>query len=252
MWNPQTQQVQVVAQHSAPIQTVDVIPDVSCVATGGWDSCFNMWDLRQAAGAKAASISLPGKVYAADVFRMMVVICLSNKKVHIYDCRNTAQPYRVHSPEGLSYQLRRVACFPDGIGFVIGGVEGKCEVAYVQAADQGTNFRFKCHRRQENAFPVNGVSFHPQTSALATVGGDGSCTLWDKTNKTRLNDIVKSGPPLTAVSFSTTGNILAYATGNDWCQGYSSSNPAVGSPSITLYSVQPQDVQPKPKHSGRR
>ena len=254
LWNLQTQQVEPIAQHNAPIKTVNPIPEISCVATGGWDNCFNLWDLRQARGTLASSAALPGKVYAADVKSMMIILCLANRQVLLYDSRNMAQPYRIHNPE-LSYQLRSVACFPDMQGFVTGSVEGKCEVAYLQPADQAKNFRFKCHVIDPVAFPVHRVVFHPiMTDVLATAGGDGAIYTWNLAQRKRVAQLVslQNGAACTALSFSSNGNWLAYAAGYDWTrlqQGLSPGNPCLPPAHVFIKTLDSSHLQ-VPEHGG--
>jgi mRNA export factor len=41
----------------------------------------------------------------------------------------------------LKFQTRTIALFPNSQGYVLGSIEGRCAVQYINDADQSNNFR---------------------------------------------------------------------------------------------------------------
>jgi cell cycle arrest protein BUB3 len=50
-------------------------------------------------------------------------------------------------------------------GVVLGSIEGRVALEYIQADQGDKNFAFKCHRQKDGdkeiIYPVNAVAFHP-------------------------------------------------------------------------------------------
>jgi hypothetical protein len=90
----------------------------------------------------------------------------------------------------------------------------------------------------EHVFPVHGITHHP-TGSFVSAGGDGALTFWSTIGqvlkylpsdalggtpaaKVAQNPVIAT--PLVTVSYSRSGNLVAYASSADWTRG-----PASGS-----------------------
>ena len=197
----------------------------------------------------------------------------AKRPVFVFDLRNpTAPPISKGSP--LSHLTRCIEVFADGKGYLLGSIEGRVAVEYEPeqyvAGNQGQvkrSFTFKCHRidrkpaagaaqptgssRPQDVYPVNAMAVHPGTGTFATTGADGRVCFWDKENKSSLNKLgdVSTGAlvPVTAVSYSGDGALLAFASGYDWHAG----PPAAGEMQtkyptrVMVRQTQEKDAQPK-------
>ena len=102
--------------------------------------------------------------------------------------------------------------------------------------------------------PINVMKFFP-TGTFMTAGADGVYIMWDKDQKSRLQ---KPNPaahlPITAATFNSSGNILAYALGYDWGQGheYFDPNNQQHKPQIMLHRLNEADYQRRNNKPGAR
>lgn len=215
------------------------------LVTGGWDKKLKFWDMKS--GAPVNETQMEERVYSVDSKGSIIGIIMAGNKVSVLDsytltplqgisysrpasgrfARSSGYSAPSYSNTGygiktrLNWQARTIACFNDGSGVAIGGIEGKVDMIAVKPGDKESWFIFKCHRKEKEVFPINKIATHPIYSTLATCGGDGTYSIWDKQTKTR----TKTGGPggrqaITTGCFDRTGKFFAYATGYDWSRGY--------------------------------
>ncbi len=188
------------------------------------------WDTRQATPLK--QLTLPERVYAADVFGPMAVITTADRGIQIYSLDQGPTEYK-KLDSLLKYQHRCISIFADKNrapkGFAIGSIEGRVAIMYVETNNPTVdNFTFKCHRSNpispantQDIFSVNDVAFHPIHNTLATVGSDSRYSFWDKDDRTKL----KTSDPIndqsiTCCAFDSRGQLFAYASSYDWHKGH--------------------------------
>jgi mRNA export factor len=256
-----------IAHHDAPVKTLTWWSDANLLVTGGFDDKMKYWDLRQQ--QPVHTMPCPGKVQCiASRGPTMVMTCLNStvgdvttkSAVYAFDKNSptgnnirsmvddasrsklvfgqTFDPTHL-SPVSLSHQIRCIGMMRGGVGWVLGGSEGRCVVenrADVPVAPQtppleslfkdsvpkrsgpvqhpmSTNFNFKCHRVDEkqgsqtitNAFPCNAASFNERHNTLATCGSDGTYVFWDKDNRQKLKGFPEQKP---GASRATLGNSI--------------------------------------------
>lgn len=228
-WDLGSNQFTQVAQHDAPVKTVHWIkaPNYSCIMTGSWDKTLKFWDTRSP--NPILTITLPERVYCADVMYPMAVVGTAGKGITIYQLENQPSEFKkIESP--LKYQHRTISIFKDKsgapTGFAIGSVEGRVAIQYVNAANPKDNFTFKCHRSNgttngyQDIFAVNDIAFHPVHGTLSTCGSDGKFSFWDKDARTKLKTSEAMEQPITRCAFNHNGQIFAYSVGYDWSKGH--------------------------------
>lgn len=203
--------------HEKPIRCIKWDGTNSAIVTGSFDSTLKYWDLRQP--QPAVVINLPQRCFAMDIAKSLLVVGTAERDVCLIDL---ARPNVIAktSPSPLKWQTRCISCFPNGTGYVIGSIEGRASIQYVEEKRVQESFTFKCHRTDTAAFPLNSIVFHPLYGVLATGGSDGAIHIWNKDTKQRCKSYLNLGSPVTALSFSTNSDILAYALGYDWSKGY--------------------------------
>jgi mRNA export factor len=188
---------------------------------------------------------MPERVYAMDVKDNLLVVGTAGRHVLIYDVSGQPKEFtRKESP--LKFQTRCITCFPDGMGFAIGSIEGRVGIHYVQKVHGKESFAFKCHRQDNNVFSVNAICFHSQFGTFATCGSDGVINFWDKDNKQRLKGFNPVQRTISAANFNTQGNLFAYSSSYDWSKG--SMNVQPGN-EIFIHVVQEDEIRPKGKKS---
>jgi mRNA export factor len=98
------------------------------LVTGSWDKTLKYWDLRQQ--QPVATVQLQERVYTLDVSQTLMVVGTADGHINIVDLANPTTIFKtISSP--LKWQTRVVTCFPDATGFVVGGIEGRCAIHYV-------------------------------------------------------------------------------------------------------------------------
>jgi cell cycle arrest protein BUB3 len=196
----------------------------SLVASAGWDSQFNLWDVRTSGTAPLSSLSLPAKAFCMDydASHNRIVVCTAGRKTCIIDVRGGKVELVLERDSSLKYQTRCVQFFPKGVGLALGSIEGRVAVEFLEdlgiPADR-KKYAFKCHRVGDTVYPVNCINFHPKFGTFATGGCDGTVVLWDGWNKKKLTSLPKFPTSIAALAFNHDGSKLAIASSYTWEEG---------------------------------
>lgn len=218
-FNFQSESESTIGYHASPVRCVEYIPDVNLVATGGWDCFLKFWDPRVADGSRRSPIGnhqLPDKVYTMSVCGDKLIVGTAGRRVFIWDLRNMTH---VERESLLKYQTRCIEAFANRGGYVVGSIEGRVAVEYLDPSPevQKQKYAFKCHRSKDTTtgleiiYPVNAISFHQRFNTFATGGSDGFVSIWDGKNKKRLVQFRRYPTSISSLSFSPDGNRLAIA-----------------------------------------
>ncbi|KAJ0412314.1 hypothetical protein ATCC90586_009504 [Pythium insidiosum] len=237
------QQGQQIAQHDAPIRSIQAVHEAGCVVTGSWDKTVKYWDTRSP--NPMAAVQLTERCYAMDAKHPLLVVATADRNVHVYDMRKPTQVYKTIA-SNLKFQTRTVACFPNATGFAIGSIEGRCAIQHIEDKDKKDDFAFKCHREGADIYPVSSIAFHP-FGTFATTGGDGTFCFWDKDARQKLKAFSKANQAITVGKFNARGDIFAYALSYDWSKGAEHYNPAQQPSVIRLHSVSEAEIKQRKK-----
>ncbi|THC94781.1 hypothetical protein EYZ11_005727 [Aspergillus tanneri] len=182
---------QQVAQHDAPVRAVRMaqIPNSQCpiAVTGSWDHEVKYWDLRQS--TPIGTLQCPERVYAMDIRGSQLLVATAGRHIGLVDLnRPTTFAEALQSP--LKHQTRTVCWIPDGSGYGVGSIEGRCGISYIDESKRYTS------------------------------GSDGTFCFWDKDAHHRLKAFPIVGGSITSTAFNMDGSIFAYGVGYDWSRGY--------------------------------
>lgn len=233
-------------RHDGGVRSVVYSDAAGVLATGGWDAQVCLWDDR-AARPEVARVRAPGKVFAMDAVGTTLVVCTSGRHVNVYDLRSPAQPLQ-RRESSLMHQTRSVACSPDGTNYVVGSIEGRVAVEYLDPSPeaQARRYAFKCHRRDvagvQTLYPVNAVAFHPRYGTFATGGGDGAALVWDGRARKRICRYPAAQTSVAALGFNRDGTLLAVAASYAFEEG-DKPHPA---DAVIIRSCADGEVRPKP------
>lgn len=180
----------------------------------------------------------------------MMVGALASHKIFLVNLADTMRTGKlepcqtVSSP--LKYQTRHVEAFPNGNGYVVTSIEGRCGVKNIDfnnLTDQkhAKDFNFKCHRKESTVFAVHDAAFNFKYDTFMTAGGDGGYYCWDKENRKRLKNRDGCDWPITACAMASNASMCAYAFGYDWARGCQESGKA--STAIYLSPLIEKDVK---------
>lgn len=196
-----------------------------------------------------------------DSSQKLLVVGCAERQIVVIDLNQPQQIFK-NSLSPLKWQTRAISCYPQGNGFAVGSIEGRCGIQYINEQDQTKQgFAFKCHRKMgsntttstirsvsstSQAYPVNAISFHPVYGTFSTAGSDGTFSFWDKDARQRLKSFPELNGSITATAFNKNGSIFAYALGYDWSQGYMGNRPDYPV-QIKLHGTKDDEVKQKKK-----
>lgn len=236
-WDLATGATTIVAAHDGPVCQVCDVEDKKLLATTSWDKTLRYWDVRAPTGSPVGSVPLADRAYAMDVKEPTVVVGLADRKLMVFDVRKPATPYK-EKYSLHKYQTRCVAIWPDRMGYLVGCVDGRVSVDYVQDPEPGASSLFSCHRDKgaRVGYSINAIRFHMPTGMFATAASDGRFGFWDKDRKDRARTrrFEKMSGPVTDIDFASDGRTYAYAVGYDWSKGASGHVPSPDSTYIIL------------------
>jgi len=237
----------ILGYHDDTIRCVEFSADRTLVVTGSWDSTVRVWDPR-IQGTSVGSFQAEEKVYTMSLKDELLVVGTAERKIIAWDVRNMTIPLQKRDSL-LKYQTRCLRVFPNKQGYVLGSIEGRVSVEYLDPNPdvQKRKYAFKCHRTKEGGveciYPVNAISFHEEESTFATGGSDGFVNIWDGFNKKRLCQFHRYPAGIASLAFSPSGNILAIACSYLFEQD----EPPVPMPEDVIFIRNVTDQETKPK-----
>lgn len=102
------------------------------LVTGSWDKTIKYWDLRSPNAV--GSVNVTDRVYTMDIANQALVVGMADRWIEIFNLQKPDTAYKkLQSP--LKWQTRTVSCFPDGSGFAVGSIEGRCAIQYIEDKD---------------------------------------------------------------------------------------------------------------------
>jgi cell cycle arrest protein BUB3 len=158
-----------VASHNGPVSSLAYNVDNSVLLSGSWDGSIFQWDSRQSRVTNIVPVPNSGKVYSISTCKNKIVVATSGRQIAIYDIRNMSCPEQLRESP-LRHQTRIAKCSPDGTSFAIGSIEGRIAIEYfdMNPEVQAAKYAFKCHRRDDLAYPVNFIEYHPIYGTFAS------------------------------------------------------------------------------------
>jgi len=92
----------------------------------------------------------------------LLVVGTAGRRIIAWDVRNMTLPLQQRDSL-LKYQTRCLRVFPNKQGYVLGSIEGRVSVEYLDPSPevQRKKYAFKCHRTKEGGveciYPVNAI-----------------------------------------------------------------------------------------------
>ncbi|EJU02314.1 WD40 repeat-like protein [Dacryopinax primogenitus] len=221
--------------------------------SGSWDATVRAWDVRSPTPQILAAPH-PERVYSMDADKERLVVCMAGRHVRVWDLRmlrertGHKEPAQVRE-SSLKFQVRKVACMPEGEGFASSSVEGRIAIDYYDHSEnaQAKKYAFKCHRTTvdgvENIFPVNALAFHPTYATLLSGGSDASISIWDIGTRKRIKQLPKFRSAVQAIAVSRGGERIAVGCGDGLEEGDKPVNASV------FVRMSGDEAKPKPKTS---
>ncbi|UVC54017.1 hypothetical protein MACJ_003345 [Theileria orientalis] len=249
-----------IARHDQPIMGVHWSPKFKLLMTCGWDGNVRAWDGRQQGPVWSENVG--SKIFASDFKNNVLCVADGLKKLSAWNLENIQNPQnKIVIETSLKLKTKSIAIFPELLGtkgVVCGSIGGRCSVNYFMEQDRKGNFSYKCHRQDQpgrgtQTFPVNAIDFHDKYGTFITGGGDGTFTVWDKDNKTKVKTFNNVNAPVVDIKIMGENNLLAYATSYDWEKGFNKALMKKTIRSIGIIKLKEEDVKTKPKFLvGRR
>lgn len=239
---------QTVGGHEKPIRCVAFSGSHQCVASGSWDCCVSLWDIKSS--SKIFHQKFDGKIYAMDISPdgNKLVVGTSGRQVFIIDVRKNGKLLQERE-SSLNFQTRCIRCNTDNDGYLLSSIEGRASVEYFDPSPeaQSRKYAFKCHRsvdhesKIQSLFPVNALAFHPRYGTFVTGGCDGYVSFWDGKNRKRIANCGKYPASIASLSFNIDGSLLAIAS------SYTFENGDVMPPAADEIFIKNADAEAQPK-----
>ena len=273
-WNCETNQQAPIGRHDATVKTINWIPNMNLLVSGGWDSKLRYWDLRQPNPVEIVSLS--NRIHATAVrTNYLVTACGGmNFPVYLFDIRNPRNFVRdrVTAP-AIKLAVRAVAISTDSSFYACTGIEGRVHLNFIDDLKRSQSFAFRAHKTEvgNRSFynAINDIQFHPQSNYFATCGSDGTYCFWDHASKRKLLQgpisAIPSGgvnvrpfqpcmfpgnerpAPILTSNFNFDGSVYAYALGYDWSGGAAVNQPQNQVNTVVFHTVTSNDFVAKTK-----
>ncbi|XP_055331051.1 mitotic checkpoint protein BUB3-like [Paramacrobiotus metropolitanus] len=234
-----------VGTHDDSVRCVHLNLSRNIMTTGSWDKTVKTWDPRS---KSVTVLQQPDKVYALTSVKDMLVVGTKERKINIWDLRNTAEPIQKRE-SSLKYQIRSMAGLTIDECFAVASIEGRVAVEYVETdpESQKKKYAFKCHRAKEGnmemIYPVNALAVHPVHGTMASGGSDGVVNVWDVAHKKRMSQFRRQQTSITSLDFSKDGKVLAMAVSYLFEREDQPTKPCVDH--VVIRSVAESEVRPK-------
>ena len=230
-------------EHQYGCKEVLYLENQELLISGGWDGALKLWDLRSQNPVK--TYQFYNKIYSMSYAKNLFVVSMSENAMAYFDLdklrQGSFEPELIYSSHIKSH-IKKVLVLNQGNCYLEGSSEGRIAVKYISlyskpsivgndnyGIQSSKDFAFKCHRHVKKigndnivyVYPINDMSVNPEYGSVVSVGGDGSYSIWDIDNKSKVHDRenCEDKTPLTATDINKDGKLLAYASGYDWSKG---------------------------------
>jgi mRNA export factor len=154
-WDLQSNKVVNVGSHAQPVKDLYMFHqnNTTVVVSGGWDSRVKFWSWANPNQLSQVGESILEKPiqYMSGEYPLLVT-AHSGLKIHYWDLKKIFSGK--FDPQGvmtspLKESTSCIQCFADGKGYIVGSIEGRCGVKYIDLENNKINtnddFCFKSH-----------------------------------------------------------------------------------------------------------
>lgn len=196
---------------------------VSCMCSfegqlicGSWDGSIQVVDCATNSVRLLWKLEEKVKILSMDVNEKKLIVATTGNKVRWFSLPLEHPSEGIDVESGLKYQARDIKLTPVGDGYVTSSLDGRVAVEYFD--DESRKFAFRCHRMNlvdtNMVFPVNTLSFVPETDILYTGGSDGYVSCWNLQTRKRVEQLPKFNED-SVVELQCNGKVLVVATSDD-------------------------------------
>jgi WD40 repeat protein len=223
-----------IGKHTSPVKDVFFVAAQNTIISTSYDKNINFWQV----GNPNPVFNLPiaNKIYVSDFVNPIFGAGLADEKILLFDINNIGRKVILDSQLGKGSQIQSLAISPDCETFGVGSIDGRAnlsalgkqtsgDIKLVQLSIIQSNvMTFKSNKIDETGkcilYPVNSVGFNARSKNwFFTAGGDGYMQLWDYQARNKIKQIGFARTPITCAKVSPSGDMVAYALGNDWHMG---------------------------------
>jgi WD40 repeat protein len=159
----------IIGSHSNAINKVIYDENnLNCAITSSWDSTIKIFDIRINSKENFNQYSInmkPSEMILSGRNLCLAGIDKNNASLlKFYDIRNLNECVKSNESP-LKYQTNAMSMLNNGEGVIIGSIEGKIGVEYLEEVGK-KNYAFKCHREETEektiVYAVNSIVTHPK------------------------------------------------------------------------------------------
>jgi len=220
-----------IGKHRSQVKDVYWVPSTQTLCSVSSDKTIKFWDVRQS--SQVGEIKLEYQPYCADMFENKLILGLAKSKVLLLDVID-AQKTRDSNPQ-LNYMDCNLKCeeqytsikfMNDGLAMGLGCLDGRGNFSEFGNLDDLYENKllhkitWKASRNPAGTqSPVKSVfACKRNPNFIGTCTEDGKVIFWDCQAKQRIKEL-NIGSRLACSAMSLDGNLLAFATGENWFRG---------------------------------
>ena len=214
-----------VGKHTSGVSSLHIIPNQNILISTAYEKNIQFWQMGNP--NPAFTLDVGNKVFASDFKNNLFVGGTANEKLVFFDVANINQKTILDSVDlGKFSQLQSISLSKNGDILGTTSCDGRANISNI-TKQPNTSYKlssiitFKSNKQEESGsvvlYPVNASSFNPATENwFMTAGSDGVMSFWDFKARNKIKSFSFASIPVCDAKVSPSGQLVAYALGNDW------------------------------------
>uniref|UniRef100_A0A1D1YCC5 Mitotic checkpoint protein BUB3 n=1 Tax=Anthurium amnicola TaxID=1678845 RepID=A0A1D1YCC5_9ARAE len=204
---------EVMGKHDDVATCVDYSEETGQLISAGLDKKLMLWDIH-ATNRKSGSLEMDTEVTSLSLCGYYIVVAVGTL-TNVYDSRSLKGALQSEG-SSMDYQLSCVRSLSKNEGFVVGSVDGRVALKFLEASrPREMGCIFHCHPRsmdrRRHLVTINDIAVHPLHDTFVTGDNEGYAIIWDAQSKKRLFEFPRHINSVASLSYNHSGQKLAIA-----------------------------------------
>ena len=217
-----------IGKQTAGISSLHMVANQNILISTAYENNIQFWQL--GSPNPVFTVDAGNKVFTSDFKNNLLVAGTAHEKLIFIDFSNPSQKTKLDSVDlGKWSQIQSLSLSKNGDILGTTSCDGRANISSI-AKQPNMNYKlssiitFKSNKQEESGnvvlYPVNASSFNPATENwFMTAGSDGVMSFWDFKARNKIKSFSFGLNPICDAKVSPSGQLVAYALGNDWHVG---------------------------------